>query len=118
LRSLAAPDDGAVWRNLVPVLAKAGKDEAQLARAQTEMYELFIEYLYEEQDGDAEVFNYDERDPEAPHRFVPIAFDATFATFDPQRRKTDLTAPFYEQAFAPFLDILWKYAGLGKRADL
>ncbi|NOU26763.1 MAG: AAA family ATPase [Polyangiaceae bacterium] len=112
LRSLGRPGDGTPWRNLTPVLAKAGKDIEQVERAQAAMYELFSEYIYEEDSGMLSAYNFDETDPDAPHQFVPVAFDGTFATFDPALNGSHLTRQFYQSTFAPLLEALWRLADL------
>ncbi len=115
LKSLGRPGEGTPWTNLTPVLAKAGNDGRQLVRAQADMYELFATYIYEEADATSEAYNFDESAPDAPHRFVPIAFESTFATFDPVMSGSHLTEQFYRATFAPFLDALWLLADLTDR---
>jgi len=99
------------------VLAKAGTDAQQLEAAQRSMFELYEEYLYEQAPaGQLDAFNFDETDPDGAHRFVPIAFDTRFASFDPQRHESHLTRPFYEQAFTPFLARIRSLVRPGARA--
>ncbi len=117
LRSLGLWHAGRTWNNLVPVLAKAGTDAQQLEAAQRSMFELYEEYLYEQAPaGQLDAFNFDETDPDGAHRFVPIAFDTRFASFDPQRHESHLTRPFYEQAFTPFLARIRSLVRPGARA--
>lgn len=115
LKSLGRPGDGTPWKNLTPVLAKAGKDRAQLELAQGRMYDLFAEYIYEQDDGAGAAYNFDENDAEAPHAFVPIAFDSTFAIFDPVLNESHLTRDFYQATFAPFLKALFRLGGLQQK---
>lgn len=100
-----APETGSPWDTLRVVLAKAAPDAAQNQWFVEALYGLFQEYLYEEQDG-LEGFNFQEDDPAAPHYPVPIAMNPLFADWDPTRRPNDLTQPFYESSFRPFLDAL------------
>jgi hypothetical protein len=113
LRSLVRPGAGALWKNLIPVLAKAGPDLAQLRAAQESMYELFASYFYEEESGLDDAYNFDADDDEAAHRFVPIAFDPSFATFDPATTTSHLSRPFYQAAFRPFLDTVFSLGEWG-----
>lgn len=100
-----APEAGSPWDNLRVVLAKAAPDARQNRWFLEELYALFQEYIYEEQDG-LEGFNFRADDPAAPHYPVPIAMNPLFADWDPTRRPDDLTRQFYESSFRPFLDEL------------
>jgi hypothetical protein len=100
-----APESGSPWDTLRVVLAKAAPDARQNQWFLEGLYALFQEYLYEEQEG-LEGFNFREDDPAAPHYPVPIAMNPLFADWDPTRRPDDLTQPFYESSFRPFLDEL------------
>jgi CobQ/CobB/MinD/ParA nucleotide binding domain len=102
-----APEAGSPWDTLRVVLAKAAPDARQNQWFLEELYALFQEYLYEEQEG-LEGFNFREDDPAAPHYPVPIAMNPLFADWDPTRRPDDLTQPFYESSFRPFLDDLYR----------
>ncbi len=89
------------------VLAKAGPDSRAAAWYRDEMYGIFADNLYDEDDSqqadpDAVSFNID--DPEAPHWPLVIPFDPTFVDFDPVRTPRQLDIPFYERAYRPFLD--------------
>jgi hypothetical protein len=105
LASMVEPGAGSPWDTLRVVLAKAAPDAAQNQWFFGELYTLFQEYLYEEQEG-LEGFNFREDDPAAPHYPVPIAMNPLFADWDPTRRSDHLTQPFYESSFRPFLDDL------------
>jgi hypothetical protein len=100
-----APKAGSPWDTLRVVLAKTAPDARQNQWFIEELYALFQEYLYEEQEG-LEGFNFREDDPAAPHYPVPIAMNPLFADWDPTRRPDDLTQPFYDSSFRPFLDEL------------
>lgn len=98
----------AEWRLLFKaVYAKAGLDESVGASYRDDLYELFAENLYDAEDiqtdnYDAVSFNIDADD--APHWPLIIPFNPSFIDFDPVRAPSQLNAPFYEQAYRPFLD--------------
>lgn len=98
----------AEWRLLFKaVLAKAGLEPRTTAWYRDEMYGIFADNLYDEDDSEqadphAVTFNID--DAEAPHWPLVIPFDPTFVDFDPVRAPSQLEVPFYERAFRPFLD--------------
>ena len=107
LHSLGLWQDGREWDFIVPVLAKATTDITQLDDAQARMFQLFQDYVYvAEGPGELDAFNYAESDEDAPHRFIPIAFDSKFASFDPQQSTHHLLRDFYEHAFIRFLPFL------------
>jgi len=89
--SLVEPGRGAIWKHLVPVLAKAAPGEHN-ARAQDAMFDLFERFFYEPQSAevDDEAYHFGASDEDAPHRFVPIPFNPAFATFDPQSNPNDI----------------------------
>lgn len=103
LATLAIPGDGALWKNLCPVLAKTPASTETVEWAQNQMYLLFQEFVYEEQEG-LDGYNFDEGAIDAPHRLIPIAFNPTFSEFDPSRRPADLTRGFYQATFEPLLN--------------
>jgi cellulose biosynthesis protein BcsQ len=98
----------AEWRlSFKAVYAKAGLDESVGARYRDELYDLFADNLYDvdemEQDNlDAVSFDIDDKD--APHWPLIIPFNQNFVDFDPVRAPSQLNAPFYEQAYRPFLN--------------
>lgn len=103
LASLISPESNSPWGNLCVVLAKATDNRDLHDWFREELYGLFLEYLYEEQEG-LDGFNFSAEDRTAPHFPVPIALNPLFADWDPQRRPSDLTADFSESSFRPFLD--------------
>lgn len=98
----------AEWRLLFKaVLAKAGPDPRTAAWYRDELYGIFADNLYDEDDtqqADPDAVSFDIDDEEAPHWPLVIPFDPSFVDFDPVRAPTQLEAPFYERAFRPFLD--------------
>jgi len=103
-----AAGGGADWRLLFKaVYAKAGPDKSSAERYRDELYDLFADNLYdadngEEADDDSISFNID--DQNAPHWPLVIPFAPSFIDFDPVGAPSQLSAPFYEQAYRPFLD--------------
>jgi hypothetical protein len=98
----------AEWRlSFKAVYAKAGLDESAGARYRDELYEIFAENLYDAEDiqtdnPDPVSFNID--DENAPHWPLVIPFSQNFVDFDPVQARSQLNAPFYEQAYRPFLN--------------
>jgi len=110
---LLAQRDGAAgksadWRlRLKSVFAKAGLDAHTAERHRDELYELFSEQIYDaEADGDVgEIpIAFARDDTSAPHWPLVIPFSPTFADFEPSMQSEQLTRPYYEQVFGPFLE--------------
>jgi MinD-like ATPase involved in chromosome partitioning or flagellar assembly len=98
-------DDSLEWRYLFkPVYAKSGLDPQVNARHMDDLYDLFLENLYDEDDGDGSSMSYRVDDLDAPHVPLVIPFDPRFVDFDPARNRDHLARPFYEQTYRPFLD--------------
>ncbi len=107
IRNLAA-GGSAEWRSMFrPVFAKASLEPKITALHAADLYELFAEFLYDEDVTPTEAglssLNYSVSDPEAPHVPLVIPFDPRFVDFDPARDSGQLSAPFYEQTYRPFL---------------
>jgi len=97
----------ASWRlNIKAVLGKATLDDAVLARYRDNLYDLFADDLYDEDQGLDALSNisFDIDDTEAPHWPLIVPFNQVFTNFDPVRNPSQLTAAFYEQTYRPFLD--------------
>lgn len=98
----------AEWRlSFKAVYAKAGLDEPAGARYRDELYELFADNLYDEdnnQQDNPDAINFDIDDESAPHWPLVIPFTQNFVDFDPVQAPNQLNAPFYEQAYRPFLN--------------
>ena len=98
----------AEWRlSFKAVHAKAGLDEPSGARFRDELYELFADNLYDELKDvqeNPDVINFDIDDENAPHWPLIIPFTQNFVDFDPVQAPKQLNAPFYEQAYRPFLN--------------
>lgn len=105
LNALIPPGSGSPWQQLRMVLAKMPSDAEQIEWFQDELYTLFLDYIYEEQEGDTG-FNFAAGDRSAPHYPVPIALNPAFGAWDPSRRPAQLAQGFYQATFAPFLDML------------
>lgn len=113
LAKFVPEDDGAHdWRmKLRMVHAKAGRGEDAWRPYREQIYEIFAEYLYEEEGVPSlSVFNFDIDDPEAPHFPWPIPLDPEFAEFDPTRRRSTLQRDFYDRTFGSFADRLFALA--------
>ncbi|XQA77851.1 ParA family protein [Xanthomonas sacchari] len=100
----------AEWRlALRPVYAKASSNPDIERRFIDEMYELYSEHLYDAEDepvNDGDLVRFVRDDNSAPHWPLTIPFNQSFIDFDPLRTPGQLTAPFYEQAFRPFLNAI------------
>jgi hypothetical protein len=98
----------AEWRLLFKaVYAKASLDASTAARYRDDLYELFAENLYDEDDlrqanPDAVTFGIDDED--GPHWPLIIPFTQHFIDFDPVQVPNQLNSVFYEQAYRSFLD--------------
>lgn len=108
-REKAAGGD-AEWRATIrPVYAKASMNKDAIALFSEEVFELFSEHIYDEEDlsrpnGDALRFAQD--DLTAPHQPLMIPFTQSFLDFDPLLRPGQLESAFYEQTYRPFLNTL------------
>lgn len=105
LHTLIRPGQESPWQTLQCILAKATPNSGRNAWFIDEVYKLFQDHVYEAQEG-LEGFNFHPDDRDAPHYPVPIAFNPLFADWDPSRSADDLTQPFYENSFRPFLDAI------------
>jgi cellulose biosynthesis protein BcsQ len=98
----------AEWRLLFKaVYAKAGNDPSAAARHRDYLYELFADNLYDADDiqqDNPDSVSFDIDDEDAPHWPLIIQFSQNFVDFDPVQAPSQLTAPFYEQAYRPFLN--------------
>lgn len=107
------------WRTkLRPVYAKAGLNPEVTQRYLDDMYDLFSEYIYDEEvegtDDDAEALRFARDDSAAPHWPLIVPFSQNFIDFDPSRLPDQLTESFYDQAYRNFLDGLATELGWGK----
>jgi hypothetical protein len=100
----------AEWRLLFKaVLAKAIPDPQKTAWYRDELYGIFADNLYDEDDtqgADPDVISFGIDDKDAPHYPLVIPFDANFIDFDPVQAPTQLDLPYYEQSYRRFLDSL------------
>ncbi len=98
----------AEWRlSFKAVYAKAGLDESAGARYRDELYELFADNLYDEdndQQSNPDAISFDIDDEDAPHWPLIVPFSQSFIDFDPVQAPSQLNAAFYEQAYRPFLN--------------
>jgi Mrp family chromosome partitioning ATPase len=101
LRSLVPGGAKSPWENLRMVHAKAHLG-ASVDRFRDELWELFTEYLYEEQEG-LDGFNFDANDPDAPHNPLPIPLDSAFADWDPAESPGKLAQEYYARTFQGLL---------------
>lgn len=103
-----AEGKGAEWRLLFKaVYAKAGLDGPSADRHRDDLYELFADGLYDADDSecpDPDAVSFGIDDASAPHWPLMIPFTQNLIDFDPIRTPSQLNAPFYEQAYRPFLD--------------
>ncbi len=98
----------AEWRLLFKaVLAKAVPDSQKTAWYRDELYGIFADNLYDEDDtqqADPDAISFGIDDKDAPHYPLVIPFDSNFIDFDPVRAPTQLDLPYYEQPYRRFLD--------------
>jgi Mrp family chromosome partitioning ATPase len=98
----------AEWRlSFKAVYAKAGLDASAGARYRDELYELFADNLYDEdnsQESNPDAISFDIDDEDAPHWPLVIPFTQNLVDFDPIQAPSQLNATFYEQAYRPFLN--------------
>ncbi len=95
------------WRKRIKmVYAKASLDESRARHFTDDLWELFSEYLYDKVEGeeDLDIFNFSPDDPDAPHQPLVIPFNQGFVNWEPVESPSDLTAPFYDNTFRPFID--------------
>ncbi len=112
LRLLAQRDRAAgrkaEWRFLLKaVYAKASLNNNVASRYREDLYELFAEYIYDEEgrpEPEDDDVNFDIDDISAPHWPLTIPFSQNFVDFNPLSNPMQLVQPFYEQTFRPFLD--------------
>jgi len=99
---------GAEWRFLFKAVhAKATLDDSTASRYRDDLYDLFAENLYDEDDlqqAESNAFSFDIDDENAPHWPLTISFTQNLIDFDPVRAPNQLHAAFYDQAFRPFLN--------------
>jgi hypothetical protein len=97
----------AEWRMMLrPVYAKASLDTAVSERFIDDIYELYSEYIYDEEDsgGDApELLRFARDDESAPHWPLIVPFSQNFVDFDPGQLPGQLTQSFYEQTYRTFV---------------
>jgi hypothetical protein len=97
----------AEWRMMLrPVYAKASLDTAVSERFIDDMYDLYSEYIYDEEDstpGASDSLRFARDDQSAPHWPLVVPFNQNFVDFDPRSIPDQLTQPFYEQTYRPFL---------------
>ena len=90
---------------IVHAKAQPGSEARRAFRERT--YEVFVNEVYDPDDNSEissdEPFSFDYDDEEAPHWPWPIAFDATFAEFDPSQNPDRLSREFADRAFGSFL---------------
>ena len=106
LSSLVPAGHPSPWRGLKMVHAKA-QEIAQREAFKNEMWDLFSEYLYEEQDGaDLEAFNFAPDNPDAPHDPIVIPLDTRFADWDPTVSPERLLASYYRPTYDQLLALI------------
>lgn len=106
-REKAAGGD-AEWRSaLRPVYAKASMNKDAIALFSEEVFELFSEHIYDEEDFSGSIddaFRFAQDDMTAPHQPLMIPFTQSFLDFDPLLRPSQLDSDFYEQTYRSFLN--------------
>lgn len=98
------------WRWLLqPVYAKVAPDPLAIQRHEADLYDLFSENIYDEDDiSDPSVFRFSEHDADAPHKPWMIPFDSRFVGFDPRRQQNQLATEYYDSGFRAFLKRLYE----------
>jgi hypothetical protein len=98
----------AEWRLLLKAVhAKASLDESTAASHRDDLYDLFADNLYDEEDiqqANPDALSFDIDDENAPHWPLTIPFTQNLIDFDPVRAPSQLNAAFYEQVYRPFLN--------------
>lgn len=102
LGSLVREGEASPWDRLKMVHAKATAEPGRTSWLLEQCFELFTEYLYEEQE-ELEGLNYGPDDPEAPHTPIPIPFESTFVDWDPTMRAGSLAESYYQRTYAQLL---------------
>lgn len=102
------------WRyRLRLVHAKAQANSDAQAHFRTEAFELFAQTLYDVEEGiEAESFNFDYDEENAPHFAWPILDDSNFAEFNPVYRRDQCSAAMYDRTYGSFLKSLANKVGL------
>jgi hypothetical protein len=107
LRDRAA-GESAEWRLLFKAVhAKSSLNDKTAARYRDNLYDLFAENLYDEEDlqqDNPDAVNFGMDDKNSPHWPLTIPFHQNFLDFDPLQSPGQLQAEFYEQAYRPFLN--------------
>jgi len=110
----------AEWRTMLrPVYAKGSLDTAVSDRFIEDMFDLYSTHIYDAEDSgeDAlEALRFVRDDESAPHWPLIVPFSQNFVDFDPARIPDQLTQPFYEQTYRPFLSGLDAAMSSGKAA--
>jgi len=87
-----------------------------LERLTQNAHSTFAAFLYEAEDGpDAEAFNYQIADDQAPHHPLPIYWRRELMGWDPKDPES-LTPEQFDAAFKPFLSALEALLGLPEAA--
>jgi cellulose biosynthesis protein BcsQ len=98
----------AAWRQMLKAVhAKASLDPNTMSRHRDDLYDLFANFLYDEEGSPAAIaqtFTFGIDDPSAPHWPLVIPFNQAFVSLDTSKRANQLTQPFYEQTFRQFMD--------------
>lgn len=103
----AADDD---WRlRLKMVYAKATPERIKLFNDRS--FELFQQFLYEEERSIENAFNYDLDDPDAPHVPWVIGDDSNFREFNPLEEQNQLSDRYYTATFGSLIDGLLERIG-------
>lgn len=101
LSSLVNEGQRSPWQALKMVHAKAQLAKSH-ERFKDQLWDLFSEYLYEEQVG-LEGFNFDPGAVDAPHNPIPIPLDSAFTDWDPVSEPSQLLEDYYSRTFGALL---------------
>jgi Mrp family chromosome partitioning ATPase len=95
------------WQNFQMIHAKASLSDDIHQKFKDELWELFTDYLYDEQESDSfDSFNFDVNDPEAPHNPIPILNDSNFVDWDPVKEPTLLTISSHQATFGRLIRLI------------
>ncbi len=102
------------WRyRLRMVHARALTSPSSEADFRTHAFEMFSDTIYDEERGiEAEAFNFDYEDVNAPHYAWPIADDVNYAEFNPLVQRDQMAQHLYDRSFGPFIANLKNMVGL------
>ena len=102
LSSLVGQDVESPWRALKLIHSKATHQHAR-EQFKDSIWELFLNYIYEEVRDVDDGFSYDVNDPDAPHFPIAVPLDTAFSDWDPVKEPSRLLESYYSRTFGDLL---------------